>query len=230
MCKLLGGNRVLVLLGHPYFELIESFPIDSNDVCLCDECFGVYFVDNPEDRVALAALGHDEEHLHLMPRIEAMSLNDGSATVRKDCDPRGYLLIFVGDDKKLNAAVHDVHYLVYTVGCHDEHDISIDDLFEVVEHKIGRRDDDDIAHHDDAAKRYVAVLVHDSRDDICPPCGSVEGKTHAHATTAEDGTDEACHKRLVSEKVKTTRIAPGERRQRREQENGIDGLDTEAPS
>ncbi len=77
---------MLVFLGHPHFELIESFSVDSNDICLRDECFGVYFIDNAKDRIALAALSHDKKHLHVMTRIKTVSLNDRSTTVRKDSD------------------------------------------------------------------------------------------------------------------------------------------------
>lgn len=62
---------MIVLLRHSHFELIESLTIDSNDICLRDECFGVYFVYDAEDRVALTALGHDKEHLHFVTGIEA---------------------------------------------------------------------------------------------------------------------------------------------------------------
>lgn len=77
---------MLMFLGHLHFKLIESLSIDSNDVCLRDECFGVYFVYNAEDRVALTTLCHDKEHLHFVTGIETMSLNDRGTTMWKDGD------------------------------------------------------------------------------------------------------------------------------------------------
>ena len=130
-------------------ELVEALAIDADDIRLSDEGLGIDVVDDAEDDVALAALGHDEEHLHLVAGIEAVGFDDGGTTMGKDGDARRYLLIFVGDDEELHRAVHDVDNLVDTVGRDEEDDVSVDDLLEVVENEVGRRDDEDVAEHDD---------------------------------------------------------------------------------
>lgn len=154
-----------MLPGHLYFKLVKTFAIDPDNVCLRDESLGIYLVDDTEDGGALAPLGHDEQHFHLVAGVEAVRLNDCSATMREDSDTRGYLLIFVGDNEELHAAVQDVHYLVYTIGGDEQHYITVDDLLEVMKNEIGRRNDDDITHHDDTSEGYVTVFVHDGGND-----------------------------------------------------------------
>ena len=76
--------------------------------------------------------------------------------------------------KNCTLQCHNVNHLVYTVSSHDEHDITIDDLLKVVEDKIRRGDNDDIAHHDDATERDITILVHDGCNNIRATCVTIE--------------------------------------------------------
>ena len=131
-------------------ELVEALAVDTDDIGLGDESLGIDVVDDTEDDVALAALGHDEEHLHLVSGVEAVSLDDGGTTMWEDGDARRYLLIFIGDDEELYRPVHDVDDLVDTIGSDEEDDISVDDLLEVMQDKVRGGDDEDVAEHDDS--------------------------------------------------------------------------------
>lgn len=124
----------------------------------------------------------------------------------------------------------DIHHLVYAIGGNKQHHVSIDYLLEVVEHQIRRRYYHDVAHHDDPAKGYVAILVHYRRHDVGTSRGTVERETHANATATEDGSYETCHERLVGKQVERARVASGESGQGRKHKHGIDGLGAKLPT
>ena len=130
-----------------HLELVEALTIDTDDIGLSDESTRVDVVDDLENGIALTTLGHDEEHLHLMTRVEAVSFDDRSTTMGIDSDARGNLAILVRDDEKLHATTHGVDNLVDTERGDHQHHIAIDDLLPVVKNKIRRGDDDNIAEH-----------------------------------------------------------------------------------
>ena len=87
-------------------------PYDFMVSILRDESTRVDVVDDLENGIALTTLGHDEEHLHLMTRVEAVSFDDRSTTMGIDSDARGNLAILVRDDEKLHATTHGVGWIL----------------------------------------------------------------------------------------------------------------------
>ena len=141
-------DDLIAVLGHlVHLELVKALTIDTNDIGLSDEGTRVDVVDDLEDGVTLTTLGHDEEHLHLMARVEAVRLDDRSTTMGIDRDARSYLAVLVRDDEELHTATHGVDNLIDTKRGDHQHHIAIDDLLPVVKNKIRRGDDDNIAEH-----------------------------------------------------------------------------------
>ena len=105
-CRFLGA----------YLEIVEAFAIDADDSTLRDKGMRIYLVDDAEYQVALPTLCQYEEHLDLLARIKALSIDDGTATMRLAVDAIAYLLVFVRDDEELYRAAGRFHNLVYTEG------------------------------------------------------------------------------------------------------------------
>lgn len=138
-------------MGAMHFEFVEALTVYAYDVGLGYKGMRVNLVDDAEDYFAFTPLGHDEEHLHLMPSVEAASLDERGTPVGIDSYAAGYLLIFVGDDEKLHAASHGTYHLVDAETGHQQHHVAVDDFFPIVEYKVGGGDDDYVAEHDDTA-------------------------------------------------------------------------------
>ena len=79
---------------------------------LCEvEGMRIHLVDDTEDHLTLTALGQHEEHLHILSRIKALGIHDGTATVGLTIDALTYLLILVGDNEELHRTSTAVHHL-----------------------------------------------------------------------------------------------------------------------
>ena len=72
-----------------YLELVEALAIDTDDIGLGDEGMWIDLVDDAEDDFALAALGHDEEHLHVVTRVETACLDNSGTAMGIDGDAAG---------------------------------------------------------------------------------------------------------------------------------------------
>ena len=221
-------DLVCLLSPAAHLEVVEALAIDADDGALRDEGVRVDLVDELEDEVALAALAEHEEHLHVVAGVEAGGVDDGAAAMALLVDAVAYLLPAVADDEELNGAAHRVDHLVDAEGRDVEHDVAIEHLLEVAQHEVAARDDDDVADHDDASERHVAILVDDGGQDVGAARGAVAGQPQAHAAAAEDAADDGGHEGLVGQQVGVS-VGGRQRKGHGEHGDGIDGLHAELP-
>ena len=92
LLRLLYGfiNLFNLLDLHPH--LFEALTIYTNDGALRYKGIRVDHLDESEDIHALVLAGQDTEHLHLMTRIPAMTIENRYTVIHLRTDGVGYLL------------------------------------------------------------------------------------------------------------------------------------------
>lgn len=219
---------VFPYLSFVEFKVVEALSIDANYTALADKCRGVHLVDDVENLTRLAFLRQHKQHLDVASRIEPLRVEHGDSTVGFLIDAAGYLLVMARDDEELYRTAPGVHHLVDAESGDAEHHIAINHFFQIMKHEVGRGYDEDVAKQNHTAQGDVAVFVHDGRDNIGASCASVERQAQAHATSTENGTDDARHKRLVLKQVHLV-AQVGEKRQKQcEYADGINRLEAKA--
>ena len=125
-------------------ESFEALAIDSNDRTLRDKRPGVDFIDQRKNTSRLRPSCQHEQHVHIVARIETLSLDEGAAPMDVVVDLLANLIVFLCDDEELHRPSRHIHHLVYAKSRDKEHHISVDDLFPVAQHQITRGDDQQV--------------------------------------------------------------------------------------
>ena len=72
----------------------------------------------------------------------------------------------LGNDEELHRATHAVDEIIHHVGHYEEDDITVDDLFPVLQNQITGGDDAEVTGKNDTSERYITVLMNHCRNDI----------------------------------------------------------------
>ena len=171
-----------------YLETVETFAVNANDGTLRDECMGVYLVDKLENLGTFTTFGEHEEHFCLLSRVKTLGADDRTTTMRVLIDAFSYLFEFVGDNEELYTSAHGIHHLVKTEGRDVKHYVSVNHALPIFQYDVTRRDDENVANHDDTTERHIAILIDDGGDNVCSSRTSVIAQAQSDAASAEHRT------------------------------------------
>src|SRR3712207_5993896 len=117
-------------------------------------------VNHTVKQASLTLACHHDEEFHLSSRVRPVAGNNGTTTMGWCLqDALADFLVLVRDDEELYRLSLFAYDVVYNERRNDKDDIAIDDLLPVGKYQIAQRHNNKVDHHQDAAQRYVVVLV-----------------------------------------------------------------------
>ena len=86
-----------------HFKVIETFTVNAHYGALRDESVGVYVVDHSIKKACFALFGDHDQYFQVVARVVTVGVyNRTSAMRRVCCDALAYLIVTLGDNKKLH--------------------------------------------------------------------------------------------------------------------------------
>ena len=83
-----------------HFKAVEALAIHTDNGTLRDKSVGIHLVDELKNQCALALLTQNEKHLHIVTAVEAMTVDNGAATVYHLVNAVANVLVFLRNDEE----------------------------------------------------------------------------------------------------------------------------------
>ena len=215
---------------------VESLAVNTDDRALAHESLRVDHLYEPEYGDALALLGQQAYHLHLLAAVPSVAVEQRQAVVGLARYGAGNVFVVLREDEELHRLALHAHHIVEHQALDDHRAEAEHHHLATVEHVAERRDEEAAAndaqvdHDEHAAERYVAVLVDRRRHDVGAARAAVvqehngEGRAREHAPDDERHEVVAVAHELVERAVGHHHHLLGHLKQEREHERGVDGF------
>ena len=190
-------------------DRLESLAIDPRHRGDGQEGIGVDLLDHLEQKLEIGLARDHHQDLLLVLGVPASTLQGRHTPAQVPGDGIGNLLILLREDEHLDGLPRAGQVQVQDGAVDRDQDEAVDDRDDLLHEgdqltglrvrrdQQGRQDDEHVQGQDHPARRDVAVLVDDHRDDVRPARAASRGDRQADAKADEDAAHDDRHQLAV---------------------------------